>query len=442
MYHSDLAAARSGAVPVILGAGLTGLAISRALAQAGVRHVLVGDRVTAAPRLGESLNAEGSLEVVRQFPELRRFLFPKRRQALLFGDQAVAFDSWPGTAGRWFDGWLGYPATVPLWHVDRVGFDRALYELVIADEACTVVEDRAVGLDYHRGTDRIAAVHLAGGQTLASTYVFDATNHLRVVARQLGVPCTVLGEERRVVFAHCRAAAPGRMPAPPWKTSTVLLRLDRRQDPVEGLAWCIPLGDYVSVGVSVDPAGTVAPAARLLDWVDQAYARRGVRVREAFPERGTPVDLRHEHYDHERCHGGNWLLAGPTCCQFWFPSAAGVATGLVAARLAPDVLRAPARVPRRYQAYLDQVAGSHARLEWLVRDAPGSVTGAELRQRAQGLIGGNVRRLGFYLELEARPSELAYGDAFRRMYESDRRLANPLRIEAAPLAAQATRLFV
>src|SRR5262245_40319780 len=84
---------RQKAYPVILGAGLTGLAISRALSAAGIMHVLVGDRPTEAPRLGESLNAEGSLEIARQFPDLARFLFDKQRLALFFGGHALSFDS-------------------------------------------------------------------------------------------------------------------------------------------------------------------------------------------------------------------------------------------------------------------------------------------------------------------------------------------------------------
>ena len=47
-------------------------------------------------------------------------------------------------------------------------------------------------------------------------------------------------------------------------------------------------------------------------------------MRGSFDVRGTPVDARYEHYRHDRCYGRNWLLAGTSCCQFWFPSASGV----------------------------------------------------------------------------------------------------------------------
>lgn len=432
---------RQTAHPVILGAGLTGMAISRALSAAGITHVLVGDRPTETPRLGESLNAEGSLEIARQFPELARFFFHKQQQALFFDGHALSFDSIQYAAGRAYYPLLGYPSTVQLLHVDRVGFDRALFETAIADDHCLYVEDRAAALDYHPPADRIDGVLLVSGQTIAATYVFDATNQVHFVARKLGVRRNVIGAARRVVFAHYRVADQMPDPPPPWLRATSLLRLDARTAPIEGLAWCIPLGEYVSVGVSVDPEKVSANPALLLDWVDKAYSTRGIDVRGVFSTRGAPVDLRYEHYTHERCYGRNWLLTGPSCCQFWFPSAAGVATGLVAARLAPAVLRAPAQISARYQAYIDQVAASHSRLEWLVRDDPWSVTWDDLQQRSQALIGGNVKRLAGYLGLQGTPAELAFGDALSRLYESDRLLANPLRIDTALPEAQATRLF-
>jgi flavin-dependent dehydrogenase len=433
--------AGQAAHPVILGAGLTGMAISRALSAAGITHLLVGERPTDTPRLGESLNAEGSLEMARQFPGLAHFCSRKRQQALFFGGHALSFDNLQFAGGRSFYPLLGYPSTIPLLHVDRVGFDRALFDAVLADDHCIYLGDRATTLDYHPTTDRIVGVRLASGRTILPTYVFDATNHARFVARKLGVRCRGIGEPRRVVFAHDQAAEkPPERPLP-WTQATSLLRLDSRSDPVEGLAWCIPLGAYISIGISVDPQQTKANPTLLLDWVRTAYSARGIDVMGAFPQRGTPVDLGYEHYTHERCYGRNWLLAGPSCCQVWFPTAAGVATGLVAARLAPEVLRAPAAIGALYQDYITQVAAGHAMLDWLVRDDPYSLTLQDLEQRAQAMITGNVKRLSRYLCLHRAPAELASRNALSSLYESDRLLANPLRIDTAPTQAQATRLF-
>jgi flavin-dependent dehydrogenase len=432
---------RQTAHPVILGAGLTGMAISRALSLAEITHVLVGDRPTATPRLGESLNAEGSLEIARQFPEHARFVSRKGQQVLFFGGHALSFDFIQYNAARAYHLLLDYPSSVPLLHVDRVGFDRALFETVIAAKHCLYIDGRAAGLQYYPQADRINVVLLASGEAIASTYVFDATNHVRFVARKLGVRCNVIGDERRVVFAHYRAADKIVNRPASWMEATSLLRLDSRKDPVDGLAWCIPLGGYVSVGISVDPERTGANPALLLDWVDKGYATRGIDVHAAFPNRGAPVDFRYEHYNHERCFGRNWLLTGPTCCNVWFPSATGVATGLVAARLAPDALRATAETAAVYQAYINQVAESHSMLEWLVKEDPWSISLDHLKQRSKAMIQGSVKRLSGYLRLQDTPRELAFGEALPRLYEDDRLLANPLRVDTALPQAQATRLF-
>jgi flavin-dependent dehydrogenase len=375
---------------------------------------------------------------------------------LFFDGSTAAFDAIRVPGGSGVYNLLGMPANVPLLHVDRVGLDRALFETVIGDASCQYLEERPISLDYHSADDRVDAIRLASGHQVGSSYVFDATNHTRFVARRVGVPYHQIGAPRRVVFAHYRrsdtAAPSGSAAGPssglslaeasvPWTQATALLRLERRTDPIDGLAWCIPLGDYVSVGVSVNASKVSTNAALLLDWVESAYGTRGIHIRVSFAERGVPVDARYEHYTHERCHGTNWLLAGPTCCQIWFPSAAGVATGLVAARLAPDLVWDAGQVAPVYQAYLDEVVASHSGLEWPSIDDPWSMSETGLREQANTMIQGSARSLASYLALQGIPSELAFGDALSRMYESDRVLASPVRISRVSPEAQAVRAF-
>jgi hypothetical protein len=66
-------------VPVVIGSGLTGLSISHRLSRASIDHVLIGRRPDMSPRLGESLNLEGTLLAWEMFPQLSRFFFPKAR---------------------------------------------------------------------------------------------------------------------------------------------------------------------------------------------------------------------------------------------------------------------------------------------------------------------------------------------------------------------------
>jgi hypothetical protein len=195
------------------------------------------------------------------------------------------------------------------------------------------------------------------------------------------------------------------------------------------------------VGVSVDPVVSSANSALLLDWVEKAYRKRGIDITAAFPEHGDPVALAYEHYNHERCYGANWLLAGPACCQFWFPAAAGVATGLLAARLAPAVLQPWSDAAALYQSYIALTAGAHSGLEWMVSDDPWTTTSEQLLRRSQRMIAANTKRLGYYLDLEGRPPELVYGDSLLALYENDRRLASLSAVDAAPPEAQGTWLF-
>jgi flavin-dependent dehydrogenase len=427
--------------PVVLGTGLTGLAISRALSARNIAHVLVGARPSDKPRLGESLNAEGSIEIARQFPEQARYFHRKRRVALFYDGHAVSFDAAAVADAPARYAPLGYPARIELLHVDRIGFDAAAFEQAVGDDHCLFAADSPVGIDYDAARDRVRGIDLATAGNLACSYVFDATNDKRFLARTLGVSYRRIGAPRRVVFAHYRATARRQSAPPPWADATALLRLDRRADALDGIAWCIPLGDYVSLGITVDPDATGANPALLLDGLEAAYARRGIAVRRFFPERGEPVDFAYEHYTHARCHGGNWLLAGPSCCQIWFPAAAGIATALIAARLAPDLICEPRRLGAVYQHYIDNVAASHAGLEWLAASDPWTASGADMARRARAVIDGNIARLGRYLDLAPMPAELAFGDALRRFYETDRRLANPVRIATAAIEAQATRLL-
>ena len=72
--------------------GLTGLSISHSLSLASVDHVVIGRRPELSPRLGESLNLDGTLLLWEMFPQLSRFFFPKREVLGYLGDYEVMCD--------------------------------------------------------------------------------------------------------------------------------------------------------------------------------------------------------------------------------------------------------------------------------------------------------------------------------------------------------------
>jgi flavin-dependent dehydrogenase len=440
MVIEQTAQVNGRAYPVILGAGLTGLAISRSLSAAGIRHMLVGAAPDDRPRLGESLNAEGSVEIARQFPALTRFFFDKQRQAIFFGKQAVATEFLRYEGERAYVAPMGYPANVRMIHIDRVGFDRALFDLATGDDHCRFVEDQATGIEVSRESGVVRVVKLKSGRSVSCTYVFDATTGTGFLSPRLGLKRSVIGEKRRVVFAHYRRSdvAQGALEEV-WGKTTSLLRMDGRKEAVDALAWCIPLGDYVSVGLSVDPTTTSATGELLLDWLEKAYAARGIDVRAAFSERGAVVDFLYGHYDHARCSGVNWLLAGPSCCQFWFPTASGVATGLIAARLAPAILRDPLHGPLLYQRYIDRIAAGHSNMDWMAYADPATIPSFEVQRRGQAMSAGNVTRFCEYVGVADTPAGFAGWGAVLGMYKDDRLLASRFGVDRA--GAQAGSLF-
>jgi hypothetical protein len=127
-------AGRDGQLPVVIGSGLTGLSISHYLSSAGMDHLLVGRRPDMSPRLGESLNLEGTLLLWEMFPQLSRFFFPKRDALGFFGDYEVLcdFEVSQRAVSRAIFRTLGYAPAMEFLQVDRIGFDAALWDLASA----------------------------------------------------------------------------------------------------------------------------------------------------------------------------------------------------------------------------------------------------------------------------------------------------------------------
>ena len=142
--------APSAALPVIVGSGLTGMSISTTLSRAGVDHVLVGGAPGTLPRLGESLNLEGTLLLLEMYPELSRFFFPKKVVLGYLGDHQLTcnFDVAERLVSRIIFRALGYRAVSEFLQFDRLGFDAALWEATAASPHCTVVDEKVAALEY------------------------------------------------------------------------------------------------------------------------------------------------------------------------------------------------------------------------------------------------------------------------------------------------------
>jgi flavin-dependent dehydrogenase len=239
--------------------------------------------------------------------------------------------------------------------IDRIGFDAALWELTVTSEHCTVIDAPVTALEFDAGTDSVASVCLADGTVVRPAYVFDATNHGRLLGRTAKIACRTLGTPQRVAYTHYHLAAGASRDTEAWELTTAIVRLFSASDGVDAIAWCIPLGDYVSIGVSLSAADSALDDETLLERTATAFARYGIDYRRRYQHRVEINGLEHSYFAYERAWGANWLLAGPSFCQVWWLAGAGVGTALTAAQLAPKILQDPQRWGAEYDRYMQQL---------------------------------------------------------------------------------------
>ena len=387
----------------MLGAGLGGMGISRALSRAGVDHLLVGHRPEPGPRLGESMNVEGTQGLARLFPEALPFTLPKEALTGFYGPHAfrAPLDLAARIYGRALFRMWGEGAPASLVHVDRRCMDPVLWRAVADDAHCTAVEALARTIDYDPASDRVVRIVLDDGTVLLPDRVFDATNHRAAVACAADVEREPLGGPQRVAFAHLdrgpsgdRSCATGGGPA--WVHETTLARLDAGRDGIDALAWCIPLGSYASVGGSVDAeprfGKTELSDDDLITLFLEAFRRRGVDVSSRFPERAPAIGGGNQYGIRSRAHGANWLLVGPAFCSIWYMSGSGVGQGLVAAELAARWLEAPASTGAAYESHMREYLPAHHTLDWFHSVDPDRPSRARFRRQADEVIRTNLHR--------------------------------------------------
>ena len=406
-------------LPVIVGTGLTGCAISRALSRAGIDHLLVGPPPDPeGPRLGESLNLEGSLDILDYFPELQAAYTAKSAVTSHLGDIEVRCDlnMQRSRTSAAFYAAIGYKRPPEAFlHVDRRGFDAAAFASVLASPHCRHVDGRVEAVDHDPASDRVTRIVLDGGRELRSSTIFDATNHVRAIARHLGLELTTLGPAQRAVYGHYTFDGEVTDDERLWLTTHVV-RLEPARDGVDGLAWYIPLRDGIaSFGVGVD-LGHGGDDRTLLDLAYAAIERRAIvpagRFRGPDKVRTLP---RYDHFMYARAFGGNWLLAGGTFCTTWFPAASGISSGFAAANVAPDFVRDPAAHGPAYETILRTLERPHGVFEWIRRVDPSTTSCGEVERRADTLVEQSVIRLLMTVQLRPQRVRGAVSGAIERL---------------------------
>jgi flavin-dependent dehydrogenase len=382
-------------LPVVIGSGLTGLSISHYLSRASIDHLVIGRRPDDTPRLGESLNLEGTLLLREAFPQLSRFFFPKRDALGFFGDYEVLcdFEVSQRTVSRAIFRSLGYAPTTEFLQVDRIGFDAALWDLATSSAHCTVLDSTVADLAFDEASDRFTSIRLADGTVLHPSFVFDATNHGRLLGQRANVGYRTLGVPQRVTYTHYHLAADASPDPESWELSTAVVRLLPTSDGVDAMVWCIPLGEYISVGVSATAADTALDDETLQERAAAALARRGIDFRRRFSDRSELKALRHSYFAYDRAGGANWLLAGPSFCQVWWLAGAGVGTALTAAQLAAKILEDPKRWVAEYDHYMKQLLPIQNTFDYFVHTPPEQYEPAALHLYSDRFVKTSLVRL-------------------------------------------------
>lgn len=406
--------------PTIIGSGLTGLLISLALSKAQVRHVLIGGPPpSTGPRLGESLAPEATFYFLSEFPELADYYADKQFITGYFGNLRWHMDfSFLGEFPYSFlFGLCQKQAPNKVIHLDRLQLDAALYEKATRSPFCTHLDTRVTAVHTVAESDHIQELQLSDGSSLPVSHVFDATGPIRLLARALNMPRQSLGNPQQVVYAHCyrrsetggeaRSARPDAL----WQRGTHIIRLYAERDGLNGLSWCIPVGNTISVGIST-PQGKLNPAdapraeEALLHCAQEAFARYGIDYHALVDSRSAIGQARMEFYTHPRAYGANWLLTGAAHTQIWWTAAAGVDTSTAAAKVAVAFLRKPKQTGLRYQGYLDLLVPSQSLWDWVANHRYGEFnydTGVRLSKRLFWSVKGRMMR-SFTLEEQSPPS--------------------------------------
>lgn len=373
--------------PVVVGSSFSGVLISLMLSRAGVDHVVVGGHEPdESPKLGESLNECASPELFGLFgEEFRDCFFTKSHISLLNGDFASQLvvanphrcknrmaKMYPFPGDTSVSTWRTFGGCITgrnLMHVDRTKLDNAVYWKARKNQHCRFVH--ALVDDVVVDDDQIQTLVLSNGESLKDPkYVFDTTGFRQVIGSAAGVETNPIGELNRVVWTHYERDSVSGECERWWHCGTNLLKLEQATDGLDGISWLIPLGNTVSVGVSVAAEQYSTEEftdEQIMRLTNEAYTRRGVDYPVLFPDHSKPImQLQHKYYSRNRAYGKNWLLVGGTFLSVWFPSSAGLWSVAAANRLIPEILDDPLKYGAEYEAALSPLTDFHHHLDVMI----------------------------------------------------------------------------
>ncbi|KMW74677.1 hypothetical protein TI10_02610 [Photorhabdus luminescens subsp. luminescens] len=342
-------------LPVIIGGGIASMLISHQLIQDKIPHIVVGKpEIGDTPKLGESMTEVVSIEFARRFKKLSRYFYSKEFTPFFMGElvAGLRFHFFESLASLFME------EDIPkhFIHIDRLGFDKAIYDEVIAAPECIWIETLVEHVEYSEDSDRISLLQLSDGQIIQPAYVWDCTNHIRLLGRKIGLPYIDLDNLREVIFTHYYQKAGSKLcdsEALPWVHATSLLSADEEFDQLKGVSWLIPMGSYISVGISMLPEDIRdRTAEEIIALLTKAYKRRGLDYSKHFTCRREIVSLPTQHFMYERFTGENWALVGGSGTSTWFTSGSNLSIATFMSSIASKIIQSPGIYGEYYSTHV------------------------------------------------------------------------------------------
>lgn len=408
--------------PLIIGTDLSGLLISIALSNAQIEHTLVGNMPNdESLHHGETTNMVAPVIFLQSFPELMHCVYEKKFGIVHAGKHIIKLDfsdqsMLPMKIGlKIFE---GIDFTYPL-QIDRVALDQALFEKAAYAPYCTHHDATVEEVVYERATDMVKAVRLDDGTNMPTSHVFDASGQDRILGNGIGLTPREIDEPYLMAQAYYQTNSPLlKLSQMGWCEQLNVLRLYRDEWGVDGLVTLIPLGNRLSLRVSV-PLRTVESegaersqavmAEELLAIAERALYQLGIPYRELFPQQKQVHSAVNEQYVYNRAYGANWLLTSMAYCNTLVTTAINADTAFEALHVGPGFLKRAAEMGAYYQQYMDYYLKMHESWHSLASHEPALATAAWARNMTDEYIWSNGMQHYQSLLLQQFDSPLRFG---------------------------------
>jgi hypothetical protein len=391
-------------LPTILGTGITGLAMSHHLSKAKIKHVLIGEEPSDVQRFGESIDITGTIELRAEFLE----------QHNKFAGRKIAVDFWAWGNVVFMDNRIkkvlgrfskivslisGFPVPEHLWHLDRIGFDRSLFQSVVKSPYCVYIAEGVPEVEYEPRHDMVQSLRLKD-RTVVPSFTFDVSNVTIGLSKIF--KGTLYATSKPLVASFSHLENPPSLRHHDWQDKTTIFLLREDCDGIDAVISFIPTVDDISLIITTEstPSRDAQTIHRLA--VD-AMDKRGFPFPQLCRIKRDPRLIPHQYFFQDRVVGKNWFIGGPPSGAIWFPSASGVGVGLLAARLAPKILKNPMKHGGRYHNYVKGLAETHWWYHRFRRDVPAPGDTRALDDLFDHLVTLNVRRTLAYARARGLP---------------------------------------